>query len=132
MWKEGGRMNAKKGITLCTTFFLFIFYVAIIFYAFLEAFNFSIYSNFFSGALFELVGLIILLVVISCSLFGAPIRTGYIIPIILCTITYTVLLDSLNFIGIPTISGKVFILLHLILLFSYLLIVMPMLVVGKR
>lgn len=125
-------MKDKRGLALFTSFFLFAFYVVIVMYVIISVLNLNTANNFVCGLVFEIIGFFILLTVITCNLFGKAIKTGYLIPIIMSTVVYTILLDALNFAGMLSLSNPIFTLLHLVLLFITLLIVMPMLVMGKR
>lgn len=125
-------MKSRKHLALFTSFLLFAFYVAIVLFILLKVLDCSACKNFVSGLIFEILGFVILLAVITCNLFGKPLKTGYLIPVIICTVVYTVLLDLLNFAGMLLLPVPLFILFHLILFFLALLIVMPMLVMGKR
>lgn len=101
-------------------------------YVLLAVVHIDLVSNYICGLIFEIIGFLLLLAVLLSCLFGNSIKTGYLVPIVIYTAAYTVFLDLLNIVGITIVPPVFFVLLHLVLLFLYLMVVMPMLVMGKR
>lgn len=136
MWKEGRVMsnNTERGkfAALVSAGLLLVFYIAIIMYVLINIVKISSYENFLCGITFQIIGFILLAFIIIYGLLGKTIKTGFMIPIIIGTIVYTILLDILNITGIILLPNALFFLVHMILLFVYLLIVMPLLVMGKQ
>lgn len=133
MWKEGRVMNEQlksKGSSLIV--FLLCFYIAIIMYIFLGILHIDVLQNFVAGIIFEIIGFVLLAVIILNKFILKPIKTGYYIPIVVITIIYTIFLNLLNILAISIMESSVFILLHLILLFAYCLLSVPMYIMGKR
>lgn len=112
--------------------FLWVFYVAIILYVFFAVLNISTLENFASALIFEIVGFLALAWFILCNVFTKPIKVGYFVPLVMVTIIYTTILDIVNIVCIATIGGEFFLLLHMILLFVYCLVSIPMYLMGRR
>lgn len=111
------------------------FYIAIIEYALFAVVGIKDGNNFIASVVFETVGIILLFMVVMAALGCITglknIKIGFLVPIIFVTIVYTIILDLINIFGTMKMSGTWFVLLHLILLFVYLIITIPMLISGK-
>ena len=110
-------------------------YVVIIEYVLFAIVKIKDSDNFIAGFIFETVGIIFLVAVIMAALGlitgVGNIKIGFLVPIVTVTVLYTALLDLINILGTLTMSGTWFVLLHLLLLFVYLVITIPMLIAGK-
>lgn len=110
-------------------------YIVIIEYVLFAIVKITESDNFIAGFVFETVGIVFLVAVIMAALGlitgVGNIKIGFLVPIITITVLYTALLDLINIFGTLTMSGTWFVLLHLLLLFVYLVITIPMLIAGK-
>ena len=110
-------------------------YIVIIEYVLFAIVKITESDNFIAGFVFETVGIVFLVAVIMAALGlitgVGNIKIGFLVPIITITVLYTALLDLINILGTLTMSGTWFVLLHLLLLFVYLIITIPMLIAGK-
>lgn len=110
-------------------------YIVIIEYVLFAIVKITESDNFIAGFVFETVGIVFLVAVIMAALGlitgVGNIKIGFLVPIISITVLYTALLDLINILGTLTMSGTWFVLLHLLLLFVYLVITIPMLIAGK-
>lgn len=125
--------NQNKSFALHMALLLLLFYTIIVGYILFGVVNIFLSDNFVSGIVFQTIGIMILiyLIVLNISNRGI-IKTGFFVPIISFTIIYTIILDIINFLFSFTLHPKIFLMLHLILLFVYLTIVVPMVIMGKR
>jgi len=112
--------------------FLWVFYVAIIMYVFFAVLKIDTLDNFVSALVFEIIGFVALAYFVFCNMFSRPIKIGYLIPLIMTTVIYTIALDVINFACITSVSSVQFTLIHLILLFVYCLVSIPMYLMGRR
>lgn len=126
MWKEG--VNLKKLLSC----FLGIFYIAIILYIFFAILNINTLENFVSALIFEIIGFCALAFFIFYNIFSKPIKVGYIVPLIMVTIIYTVILDVINIACVASLGHAIFVLIHMVLLFVYCLVSIPMYLMGRR
>jgi hypothetical protein len=65
-------------------------------------------------------------------MFSDSMKVGYLVPMILVTVLYTVILDFVNIFLVVTTSSVFFILINLVLLFLYCLIIIPMYLMGRK
>lgn len=112
--------------------FLWVFYVAIILYVFFAVLNINTLENFASALIFEIMGFLALAYFIFCNMFSNPIKVGYFVPLVMTTVVYTVILDAVNIACITTVGNVFFTLIHLVLLFAYCLVSIPMYLMGRR
>jgi hypothetical protein len=112
--------------------FLWVFYVAIILYVFFAVLNINTLQNFASALTFEIIGFVALAYFIFCNMFSKPIKVGYFVPLVITTVIYTIALDIVNFVCITSVSSVIFTLIHLVLLFVYCLVSIPMYLMGRR
>ena len=122
----------KKALTIGLSAFATIFYFVIILYIFFAVLHIDALKNFETALAFELIGFILLLYFILGNIILKPIKTGFYIPLLITTVAYTVLLDGLNIAFIVTMPNAYFVLVHLILLFIYCIISIPMYIMGRR
>ena len=130
----GGQSDSKgKTITIALSLLIFVFYCVIIEYVMFGIVNIHLCKNYICGMIFGIIGFVILLLQIGVSVIKRGyIKLGYLVPMVTITVVYTVLLNVLNIWGSIFISSVFFTLLHMVLLFLYLLIVVPMFIMGKQ
>lgn len=112
--------------------FLWAFYVIIILYVMFGVIHISELDNFIAALLFEAIGFLALGAVILGSIFSTTFKVGYLVPLIMVTVIYTVLLDIVNIAFVARVGSAGFVLIHLILLFFYCLVSIPMYLMGRR
>lgn len=112
--------------------FLWVFYIAIILYVFFAVLNINTLENFVSALIFEIIGFLALAYFILRNMFSNPVKVGYLVSLVMTTVVYTIILDFINIACITTIGNLYFLLIHLVLLFVYCLISIPMYIMGKR
>lgn len=112
--------------------FLWIFYVAIILYVFFAVLNINTLENCASAIIFECVGFIALAYCIFFNIVKNPRKVGYFVPLVMTTIIYSIILDVVNIVCITTMNSVCFTLLHMILLFAYCLVSIPVYLMGRR
>ena len=133
MWKEGGIMEKEriKTITILLSLIIFLFYCVIIGYILFQVVNLDEHKNFVCGIIFEGIGILMLLISVIFGILKR-VKIGFLLPTIVCTAIYTIILNSLNFFAYAIMTSNVFFLAHMVVLFIYLLIIVPMLVMGKK
>ena len=122
----------RKGLALALSTLLLCFYFASIMYIFFVILHIHFLPNFAVAMFFEVIGFCFLAVLILKNIASKSIKTGYFISLVIITIFYTVLLDILNMFGIIFITAPFFVLLHVVLLFLYCLVAIPMYIVGRE
>ncbi len=125
----------NRGTKIALSLIPVALYIVIIEYVLFAIVGINDTENFVAAFIFELLG-VILLIAVVLAMLGlitgiGNIKIGFLLPIILVTVFYTILLDVLNIFAAPAMSGTWFILLHLILLFIYLVVTIPLLIAGK-
>lgn len=118
----------KKGLSC----FLWIFYVAIVLYVFFAVLNIDTLENCVFALVFETIGFFALAYFIYCNMFLQPLKVGYFVPLVMVTVIYTIVLDVVNIAYVASISGVLFLLIHLVVLFVYSLVSIPMYLMGRR
>lgn len=111
---------------------MIVFYILIVLYVFFGVVGLQHTDNLFTALLFELIGFLALAFLLVGNIALHYLSTGYFVPLIFVTVVYTILLDTLNFLGSAVISPAWFMLIHLALLFVYLLVSIPMYIMGKN
>lgn len=124
--------NKGKLIILASVFLLLAFYYAIVLYVLFNIAHIYISKNFVCSLVFEGIGFAALLFVLLINSISKSIKTGYYIPLVISTILYSLLLSFLNLSGAFIIPDVFFFLIHMVLLFLYLLIAIPMFIMGKQ
>ena len=122
----------KKALTIGLSALALGFYFLIVLYIFFAILHIDALKNFETALAFELVGFFLLLYFILGNIFFKPIKIGFYIPILITTVLYTVFLDLINMVLIASMPNVYFILIHLILLFIYCIISIPMYIMGRR
>lgn len=88
--------------------------------------------NFPVGICFEVIGWCILFAVLTITSWAKSNKSAYQISLIFTTLIYTVVLDAVNLLLIDKTDNGGFVIPHLILLFVYCLVSIPMVIEGKR
>lgn len=129
-----GNQEKTKGkqIVFTTVSLMLLFYIIIITYILFNIVHINKYENFICGLIFECIGYIILIGFVIQNIFRKNIKTGYFIPLVLSTVLYTILLDAVNIYGTGDMNNSSFFLVHMMLLFIFLLIALPMFIKGKQ
>lgn len=112
--------------------FVWAFYIVIILYVLFAVVKIDTLANFASAITFEVIGFAALAFFIFCNMFSDSMKVGYLVPMILVTVLYTVILDFVNIFLVVTTSSVFFILINLVLLFLYCLIIIPMYLMGRK
>lgn len=120
-----------KTITMLLSLIIFLFYCVIIGYILFQVVNLDEHKNFVCGIIFEGIGILMLLITVIFGILK-KVKIGFLLPVIVCTVIYTIILNSLNFFAYVAMTSNVFFLVHMVVLFIYLLIVVPMFVMGKQ
>ena len=120
-----------KTITILLSLIIFLFYCVIIGYILFQVVNLDEHKNFVCGIIFEGIGILMLLISVIFGILKR-VKIGFLLPAIVCTAIYTIILNSLNFFAYAIMTSNVFFLAHMVVLFIYLLIIVPMLVMGKK
>lgn len=123
---------SKKGITVVLSAFVLSFYLAIVMYVFFTVLDADTLANFTSAMVFEIIGFVLLTYFVLGSIVARPIKIGYLVPLIVITVTYTIILDVINMVCVASMAHTYFILSNLVVLFVYSLISIPMYIVGRR
>lgn len=127
------KRDRGKEITIALTTLILNFYTVIVEYVLFAIIKTDGCQNFLAGMIFETIGILLLFTVVLGNLLRKyNIKVGYYAPIILCTILYTIILNCLNFIGILSMSSMMFFLAHMILLFVFFVLIIPMYIMGKK
>lgn len=108
--------------------FILCFYTAIILHVFFAVLHISTLENFEAALVFEGIGFALWFYLI----FSAPIKTGFLVPIICITAVYTITLDVLSIVFVGNLAPVLFVTLNLVSLFIYCIIVFPMYAMGRR
>lgn len=112
--------------------FLLIFYITIIFYVFFAVLNINTLENFVPALIFEIIGFLVLAYFVLGNMFSNSIKVGFLIPLLMITVVYTIVLDVINIACITSVGSVFFTLIHLVVLFVYCLVSIPMYLMGKR
>lgn len=122
----------KRGLAAVLTSFILCFYAAIIMYVFFAVLHIHVLTNFITAFAFELVGIVLLAYFILSSIVTKAFKTGYLVPLILITFLYAVLVNVLNLVGVTMIPHTFFVLVNMIVLFLYCVISIPMYIMGRK
>lgn len=120
-----------KTITILLSLIIFLFYCVIIGYILFQVVNLDEHKNFVCGIIFEGIGILMLLISVIFGILKR-VKIGFLLPAIVCTVIYTIILNSLNFFAYAVMTSNVFFFAHMVVLFIYLFIIVPMLVMGKK
>lgn len=122
----------KRSLALVFSILMIVFYVLILSYSFFVVLNIDTIENYEISIVFEGIGIIALFYFICGNILNKPIKTGYFVPLLIITITYTIILDILNLVLITSLSHVWFVLMNMVLLFIYCLVSIPMYVMGRK
>ena len=122
----------KKGLTFILIAFLIAFYTVIIFFLMLTIFNIDETDNFGTAIIFEIIGIVLIAFFILGGILSESISTGYLVPLIMVTVIYALVLDVINIVMAGTMSNNFFVLINLIVMFVYCMISIPMYVMGRK
>lgn len=125
-------MGNKKTATFALSLFLLVFYMLIILYLFFGVLHINLLENCFAGMLFQCIGFLILCVLVLGQIVAKPVKTGYFAPIVMITVVYTLILDVLNCWAILLMPTALFFFVHLLLLFAYCVVTVPMYLMGRK
>lgn len=89
-------------------------------------------ENFLSALLFEIIGFALLTYFILGFISTQSKKIGFLVPLIISTLLYTLVLDFLNLVLVSILPSVVFVLFNLVLLFIYCLTSVPMYIMGNR
>lgn len=122
----------SKGSLIGIIGFLLAFYLIIVLYIFFVMLDLDRGANFWIGLSFEGIGYFLLAFLLFGRIASGRMRIGFFAPLVIVSIIYTLLLNTVNFIGIALFSRAVLVLAHLFLLFIYCLIALPMAYIGGK
>lgn len=122
----------SKTLVLSMTGLIVAFYIAITLYILFAIVEIDALENFIAGMIFEFIAFIMLCVVIFGKILLGNFETGYFIPLVMVTIVYVALVNVLNMFLVALIPSVVFVLIHLVLLFVYCFVAVPMFIMGKK
>lgn len=122
----------KKGLAGILSGCILIFYISIIMYVFFAILHIEVLENFESAMAFEIIGFLFLAYFIMGNILSKRIKTGCLVPLIIVTVVYTVILNVINFACVIIMPHIFFVLLNFVLLFIYCLISMPIYIMGRR
>lgn len=84
------------------------------------------------GITFEVIDFLILLFFVFIKMSRNNLKTGYFVPLLVITVLYTIILNTMNFVGIAIMPNAFFMLIHLVVLFVYCSVSVPMYLMGLR
>ena len=125
-------MGNKKGLSLFFTAFMLAFYFFIVMFAFFKILHIDLFENFFVAIIFEVISFAILSCLVFVKMLGKQIKTGYFVPLVIVTVIYMIIINLMNFVGIAFVPNVFFTLIHLVVLFVYCLLSIPMFIMGLR
>ncbi len=123
---------SKKGLTAGLAMFATCLYIVIIMYVFMMVLRIQNMENFETAIGFEIVGFALLAYFILGNIGSNRIKTGYFVPLLMVTVIYTILLDTINIAFVAKISNVMFVLIHFVVLLVYCIVSIPMYILGKR
>ena len=98
----------------------------------LTIFNIDETDNFGTAIIFEIIGIVLIAFFILGGILSESISTGYLVPLIMVTVIYALVLDVINIVMAGTMSNNFFVLINLIVMFVYCMISIPMYVMGRK
>ncbi len=109
-----------------------VLYVTIVIYVLFVVLQIDIIANLGVALISEIIGFFVLAWLIYGNILFGFVKTGYFIPLILAAVVYTIILSVLNFWAVLTMPTIVFTLVHLLLLFVYCIVSIPMYIMGRK
>lgn len=125
-------MMGKRGLSVVLYSFLLIFYFGIVLYAFIEVKHADTFANFSSAMFFEVIGFLLLAYFVIGGFLYSPIKTAFYPVLLIMTVLYTVVIHFISFSLISVASRTYFNLINLIILFVYLMISIPIYIIGRK
>ncbi len=123
----------KKRNLLNVLSFLFVLYIIISMCIFLIFSKIDMIENFLTGIFFEVLSIYLCFVFILKNISNHQNKKiGYLVPIVIYTAFYMILMNVLNVWGSLSLNTISFVLSQTVLLFIYFLIVIPMYIMGKQ
>ena len=116
----------KREITIALSAILFVFYVSTILYVSIGV------MNYFSSIIYQVIGFVFLAYFIFCNIVSRSMKTGYLVPLIIATVLYTVAVNVVNVALVASIPHVFFVLINRGLLILYALVSIPMYVMGRK
>ncbi len=122
----------NRGLTITLSAAAFVFYVATILYVSIGVIHVDVLDNYLSSMIYQTIGFIFLAYFIFCNIISKPIKTGYLVPLIMATAIYTIAVNVVNVALVASIPHIFFVLINRGLLLLYALISIPMYVMGRK
>lgn len=122
----------NRGLTITLSAVAFVFYVATILYVSIGVIHVDVLDNYLSSMIYQTIGFIFLAYFIFCNIISKPIKTGYLVPLIMATVIYMVAVNVVNVALVASIPHIFFVLINRGLLLLYALISIPMYVMGRK
>ncbi|MCR5508025.1 MAG: hypothetical protein K6F34_04985 [Lachnospiraceae bacterium] len=122
----------KKNITLLLTGTILIFYIAIVLYVLFAVLDIETAANLIASIVFEFAGILFIALYILTAVNSGGIQVGFLAPLIMVTVIYEIILDVLVFANAATMSPVYFVLCNVVLLFLYMVVSVPMYLMGRR
>ncbi len=122
----------NRGLTVTLSAVAFVFYVATILYVSIGVIHVDVLDNYLSSMIYQTIGFIFLAYFIFCNIISKPIKAGYLVPLIMATVIYTVAVNVVNVALVASIPHIFFVLINRGLLLLYALISIPMYVMGRK
>lgn len=119
----------KREITIALSAILFVFYVSTILYVSIGVMHVDMLVNYFSSIIYQVIGFVFLAYFIFCNIVSRSMKTGYLVPLIIATVLYTV---AVNVALVASIPHVFFVLINRGLLILYALVSIPMYVMGRK
>lgn len=111
--------------------FLWGLYVTVILYVLIIVLGINTLENFWLALTFEFISFLVLAYFSFCNIFIRPIKVGFWVPLLLTAGGYSVVVNILNIVCIAFVGRRVFTLLHLVALFAYCLVSVPMYIMDR-
>lgn len=122
----------KREITIALSAIIFVFYVSTILYVSIGVMHVDMLVNYFSSIIYQVIGFVFLAYFIFCNIVSRSMKTGYLVPLIIATVLYTVAVNIVNVALVASIPHVFFVLINRGLLILYALVSIPMYVMGRK
>lgn len=117
--------------SIFVAFILLVFLFIIMAFIWYDVLDLTAAGNFMIGMCFWIINCIILVMVFPVKMFLVKdFPMGYYATIVMVTIIYTLLIWMLMGLALLVVSKTIFVLINLIILFLYLMIVLPLTISG--
>ena len=111
---------------------LWLFFVVIVLFAFIEIQQVNHSINFIPCLIFEAIGFLIALWAIFGHMGKQSIKIGFFVPWLIYAVWYNLILNTFNWFFVQDMPQEKFIFWNLIILFVHFLITTPMYLMGKN